>query len=147
MPRALPICSVLLTVLLGLSGCGSDESAAKAEPSEESSPSATSSSPAPTPSATASATPAKPAGSVIEIKVSGDDISPEAKQVKVKAGEKITFRFDSDRAGELHVHSTPAKYVEFGRGTSQHSITLRQPGVVDVEEHESGQLLVRLQVR
>ena len=143
MSRALPICAVLLSVLLGLSGCGTDEPAAKAETTEESSPSSTPSSPTPTPSAS----PSKPAGTTIDITVSGDDISPEAKQVRVKAGEQITFRFDTDRAGELHVHSSPAKYVEFRSGTSQQSITLRQPGVVDVEEHESGQLLVRFQVR
>src|SRR5687767_9768214 len=107
MSRALPVCSVLLAALLGLSGCGADEPGAKAEPTEQSSPSSTPSSTAPTPSAT----PAKPAGTTVEITISGDDISPEAKQLRVKAGEKITFRFDADRAGELHVHSTPAKYL------------------------------------
>lgn len=146
MSRSLSACSVLLVALLCLAGCGTDEPAATAEPTAQSSPSP-SDPPTSSPTATVSPSASKPAGTVIDIRIAGDDISPEAKELRVRPGEKITLRFDTDRAGELHVHSSPARYVEFRRGTSEHTLTLRQPGVVDIEEHDSGQLVARLQVR
>lgn len=83
-------------------------------------------------------------GVVLEVTVSGGEISPMAQAVEIGVGEPLVLRIDSDRSGELHVHSTPEQMVEFASGTSRHELTFDQPGSVDVEEHESGALVARV---
>jgi hypothetical protein len=45
------------------------------------------------------------------------------------------------------VHSTPEKHIEFPKGGSEITLKLDQPGVVDVEDHDSGMVLLQLEVR
>jgi hypothetical protein len=52
----------------------------------------------------------------------------------------------ADRAGELHVHSTPEQELEFDEGESHVELTFDHPGVVEVEDHESGKVILQLQV-
>ena len=59
----------------------------------------------------------------------------------------INLEITSDRAGELHVHSKPEQFVEFEAGTSDAQAGHQRPGVVDIEEHESGHVVVQLEVR
>ena len=40
----------------------------------------------------------------------------------------------------------PAVDVEFPAGQSERKLTIEQPGVVEVEEHDSGKVLLQLQV-
>ena len=46
---------------------------------------------------------------------------------------------------ELHVHQAE-QYVEFEAGTGTYELVISAPGVVDVEEHETGQVVVQLEV-
>lgn len=87
------------------------------------------------------------AGTTIEITLKGTSVSPAGKLVKVKAGLPITLKITADKAGELHVHSSPEQHVEFPQGTSEKVITIDQPGVVDLEDHALGKLIAQLQVR
>jgi hypothetical protein len=50
-------------------------------------------------------------------------------------------------AGEIHVHSTPEKHIEFPAGHSEVTLKIDQPGVVDVEDHLLDKLIVQLEVR
>ena len=142
--------AVLATAVLvvALGACGDDE----AEPVAEDTPSAT---PSPSPSVVESATPnpveeqpspTEQPGTVVSITIEGDKITPGGERLEVGRDEVVTLEITSDRAGELHVHSKPEQYVEFEAGTSTHELVISAPGVVDVEEHESGHVVVQLEV-
>lgn len=82
----------------------------------------------------------------IEIQIDGDNISPKGDRVEVKTGETITLEIDSDRAGELHVHSTPEQELSFDEGVSTVELTIETPGIAEVEEHETGVVVLQLEV-
>lgn len=117
---------------------------------ETSSPEAT-----PTESATLqrpSAEPTKAAESTnaepdVDVRIEGDEVLPNAQEIKLSTGEALSVRIDSDRAGELHVHSTPEQFVEFGAGTTEAEITVTTPGSVEVEDHETGAVIALIEVR
>lgn len=83
----------------------------------------------------------------IEIEIEEDMITPNGELIKVRVGETVKLELESDRRGELHVHATPEQELGFGRGRTSLELTIDTPGVVDVEEHESGVVILQLQVR
>lgn len=120
---------------LSLSACGG-----------EAEPSTAGGTPTPTqttPTDEGTPTPTEEAGAVVKITIEGDTARPLAEQVDLERGETLTLRITSDRAGELHVHSTPEQVVDFEDGTVTRRLTLEQPGTVDIEEHDTGVILVR----
>lgn len=145
-----------LAVVLGaglLAGCGSDAEpgSAASSPSASASESASASSSASasesaSESAGESATPA-PEGTVVSLRIEGGAVRPEGSVVRVAVGEPVTLQIRSDVADELHVHSTPEQEIAFEAGRSEHRLVIDRPGVVDVESHELGLVLVRLEVR
>jgi hypothetical protein len=90
---------------------------------------------------------ASPSGTVVRITIAGDKIDPAGSRVQVKKGEPVTLLINADKAGELHVHSTPEQHVEFPAGSSAATLTIDQPGVVEVEDHALDKLIVQLEVR
>ena len=140
---------------LALSGCAGDP----AEPDADPAPTATSSTPATTPSKTTestegSATPtptpsavAEDEATTIDVTITGDKITPNGQRVSADVGEPVRFKITSDRAGEFHVHSSPEQTPAFSKGTSTVAVTIDTPGVVDVEEHESGIVIAQMEVR
>ena len=131
-----------LCLALPLTGCGDDGPTPQAEPSTP-----TSSSRPSKQGPAASPRPEKPAGSTLSITVTGDDVSPMGRTISLSAGETVTVRITSDRPGELHVHTSPEQYVEFGAGKTRQEVRLDKPGQVDVEEHDTGALVARLLVQ
>lgn len=83
----------------------------------------------------------------VDITFKGDTVTPEGTSVKVKAGEPLKLHITADKAGEIHVHSSPEQHIEYAAGTTDKSVTLDQPGVVDVESHTLDKLIVQVQVR
>ena len=140
--RTAALAAVVLA--LALTGCGDDDT-----PGDDTTP-ASSSAPA---STSPSKTPKKSAESpepdlpTLAVTVSGSDVSPMAETLELDAGDRLLVTVQSDRSGELHVHSSPEQYVEFGAGKTRKTLTLAQPGQVDVEEHETGALVARLLVK
>ena len=45
------------------------------------------------------------------------------------------------------MHATPEQYQEFDEGRSTVEMAFDKPGAVDVEEHESGALVLRVLVK
>lgn len=86
-------------------------------------------------------------GPLLEVVIAGDKVSPNAIDLRVGVGETLTVTIDSDRAGELHVHSKPEQYVEFGAGTSEHDLVITTPGEVEVEDHDTGAVVALIEVR
>jgi hypothetical protein len=85
-------------------------------------------------------------GDAIEIEIEGNSIEPNGKRVEVSAGEPIMLEVESDRAAELHVHSSPEQVLEVKKGESTLSLTIERPGIVNVEEHETGKVVLQLEV-
>jgi hypothetical protein len=132
------------SIALALTACGGEDT-----PAADETPSTTASSSAPSePSPSESATPEEPAPdeNVVEITIEGDQITPNGDRVAVPLGQPVTFDITADRAGELHVHSTPEQELEFGEGETQVQATFDKPGIVEVEDHESDKVVVQLQV-
>lgn len=131
-----PAVALMTGLTLVLAGCGSDgDTGTRTAPEEELTA-------IPQASATAPAADAK----TVSIQIAGDSVSPSGEGVEVKVGQPVVFNIQSDKAGELHVHSTPEKHIEFDEGVSTITLTFDQPGVVDVEDHALDKLIVQLEV-
>jgi len=100
------------------------------------------------PSAPASSgAPVAPAGTTLTITVAGDSVSPNGERLELAVGEPLTVEIDSDRAGELHVHSKPEQYVNFEAGTSTQELVVERPGLVEMEDHDTGDVVAQIEVR
>jgi hypothetical protein len=98
--------------------------------------------------ATPGATASPAAGSkVIAVTITADSVTPSGTRVEVKRNQPIVLEIDAVAAGEIHVHSTPEKHIEFPAGKSAVTMTIDQPGVVDVEDHSLDKLIVQLEVK
>ena len=87
------------------------------------------------------------AAATLKVTIKGKDIAPVAEPLHVGVGQTVSIDVTSDRAGTIHVHSTPEHEYDFDPGTSDFEFPLDQPGQVDIEEHESGTLLARVTVQ
>ena len=140
--------AVTFTLVLALAACGStdEDTAPTAEPTDATS-SATPS------SATSSAAPASPTtestdlGPLLTVTIAGDQVSPNAEEIDLGTGEKLLVEVQSDRAGELHVHSAPEQFIEFGEGTTNSEIVVNTPGTVEVEDHDTSAVVALIEVR
>lgn len=124
MSLTLRLAPVVVVALVGLTGCGTDETAKKVE-----------------------STKGTDGTTTIDVTVKGDTIDPDGGTLKVEKGKPLTLHITADAAGEIHVHSTPEQELEYAAGTSDKTITIDQPGVVDVESHTLDKLIVQLEVR
>lgn len=146
--------AVALTTVLALSACsgGGDESTDDAPQATATSPDDPGSrrpeeSPSTPPSQSTSPTEEAPAGPTIEVRIEGDKVAPNAEELSIAVNETLVWNITSDRAGELHVHSKPEQFVEFGEGTTRAEITIETPGSVEVEDHETSAVVAILEVR
>jgi hypothetical protein len=144
MRRALA--AVAVTVIVLATGCGgSEEPATTAE--ETPATSTPTQSPDTDPTDEPTDEPTEDGPEPIEIVIEGDSIEPNGKRVKVSAGETIPLEVESDRAAELHVHSSPEQVLQVQPGESTLTLTIDRPGIVDVEEHATGLVILQLEVR
>ena len=79
--------------------------------------------------------------------ITGDRVTPNAVVVDLSVGDPLRFEFKTDRAGQLHVHSKPEQFVDFGAGRTVKEITIETPGSVEVEEHDTGAVVAIIEVR
>lgn len=82
----------------------------------------------------------------IEVTIEGDKLTPSGERVKATVGEPVAIHVTSDRAGELHVHSTPEQELQYDKGETDLSFTVDTPGVIDVEDHVAEVVIVQLEV-
>ncbi len=147
-----------VSLLLTLGACSSDDSEDPATDAATSSPSPSESisptTPTPSPdspstgtSPTPTPTPSQADGPELVVTIKGDQVKPNSQEIDLEVGETLIIRFETDRGGELHVHSTPEQYVEFEAGTSTKKLVIEAPGVVEVEEHDTSHVVASLEVR
>ena len=144
--RTAPLAALALSLALALAACGGEDT----EPTDAAT---TSTSPEPSASDSSSGSPSESAsepaedGTRIEITREGDTFTPMGERVEAPVGEPVTLVITADTAGELHVHSTPEQEVAYEAGTSEHTVTIDRPGVVEVESHEPDVVVLQLEVR
>ena len=85
--------------------------------------------------------------STMDITFKGDSVTPSGAKVEVKGGDPLKLHITADKAGEIHVHSSPEQHIEYAAGTTDKTLTIDQPGVVDVESHSLDKLILQLTVR
>jgi ABC-type glycerol-3-phosphate transport system substrate-binding protein len=117
MRRLVPLLAALVLALGGLSACGGDSSSSTSGPKK------------------------------IDITFSGDSVTPNGEKVEVGVGQKIQLHVTADAPGEIHVHSTPEQQLEYEQGTTDLTLTIDKPGIVDVESHSLEKTIVQLEVR
>lgn len=146
--RALTALTVTAALTAALSGCASDPE--PATPSSASTSESTSPTPAGSPSASSKEKPTPKetpeSGPELVVTISGSEVSPNAEVISVDTDEPLLVRFTSDRPGELHVHSKPEQVLEFPAGKSEQELVIETPGLVEIEEHETGAVVAQLKV-
>ena len=144
--RAITV-ALLLAAGLTLSACGEDaDSTAEPDPTPTTASSTPSESPSEEPESEEPEPEPEPAGTVVVVTIEGDRIEPNGASIKADLDEPVVLAITSDRAGELHVHSTPEQFVDFKQGSHEYELTFEQPGVVEVEDHATGFVIAQLQV-
>ena len=83
----------------------------------------------------------------IQITIQDDEISPLGERFEVEAGEPFEVSITADHEGALHVHSDPEQEWDYTDGTTEHEVTIDQPGVVEVELHDPSLVVLQLEVR
>ena len=117
MRRTTAVLATVLSAAALLSGCGKDEPATPGSSSD-----------------------------TIEITFSGDSVTPNGERVQVERGEEITLVIKAEEPGELHVHTSPEQEIVYGTGTTERTLTIDEPGVVDVEAHDLEVVVIQLEV-
>lgn len=69
------------------------------------------------------------------------------KTPSVKLGSRVTLLITSDAADEVHVHGYDIQKNVAAGATVEIAFEADQPGTWEVELHDSGLVLIRLQVR
>lgn len=82
----------------------------------------------------------------VAVEVENGQVTPSGARVDAQVGQTVRFVVDSDAADELHVHSTPERTFAFPAGAEDREFELRltRPGVVEVELHELGDVVVTI---
>ena len=143
-----PLIALALSISLAMSSCGADDEprptdSATSSPSPQEATSPTEADTGPSPSEA----PPTDTGTRIEVTRKNGKFTPDGDRLQAKLGEPIILAITADQPGELHVHSTPEQQVSYGPGTSEHKISIDQPGVVEVESHEPALVVMQLEVR
>lgn len=146
-PTRTLVAALAATAVLAACSDTDDTTPESTEPTSSATPS-TGSTPEPTvtPSATASEEPT-PVGPLLSVAIDGEDVQPNAQEIDLATGERLTIEIQSDRAGELHVHSTPEQFIEFDAGTTRTRLVIETPGSVEVEDHDTSDVVALIEVR
>lgn len=95
---------------------------------------------------------ADPSGSATDTKTinvtfDGDTVTPNGDRIQVGVNQPIELVVKADKAGEIHVHSTPEKELEYSAGTTTLPLKIDKPGIVEVESHALDKTIVQLEVK
>lgn len=83
----------------------------------------------------------------INVTFDGDTVTPNGDRIQVAVNQPIELVVKADKAGEIHVHSTPEKELEYSAGTTTLPLTIDKPGIVEVESHALEKTIVQLEVK
>jgi heme/copper-type cytochrome/quinol oxidase subunit 2 len=126
----------LMATLLITAGCGGSNTAEKPSTPSTVSPSDMSNQQQP------------PARLVIDVAISGGNVTPTNAQLRAKVKEPIVIRVKSDAADQLHVHSVPEHTFNIDPKPGQSfQFTVDVPGQVEVELHQLNRTIATIQLQ
>lgn len=140
------IVALLATTLVACGGGGGDAAQPPATDGPGTAPAASPSDPASQPAATP---PDSPATDVVNIAIAITDgkVSPAGQRVDVPRGAAVSLEITTDAADEVHVHGHDiTAAIQPGQPTRVEFVA-DEPGLFEVETHDSHLLLVQLAVR
>jgi len=134
-----PLSRTLLTLAataLIVAGCGGS-TGSESSSSAASGSSGTSGPPASTAAPQLTDDQSPPTRLVVDVTISGGEVTPTNEPLQGAVGEPIVIRVNSDAADQLHVHSNPEHtFTVEPKNGQQFQFTVEVPGKVDVELHE-----------
>lgn len=83
----------------------------------------------------------------IEVRVENGDVQPPPDRVKVVLGQRVRIVVESDAVDEIHVHGYELQAQVTPTEPAAIEFVADEPGLFEVETHESGTLLFQLQVQ
>jgi heme/copper-type cytochrome/quinol oxidase subunit 2 len=99
------------------------------------------------PTRTVPSAPATASERRVEVAFAGGRVSPEPGRVRVTVGEQVRLVVTSDVTDEIHVHGYDLE-ARIGPGApGELAFTADQPGLFEVETHETEKLLCQLLVQ
>lgn len=136
----------IAALAVGIAGCGSDPASpadAAAEPTAlvATSPPGADATVTPTPTSTAAA-----ADVTVEIEIAGRDVAPPPGRTSVPLGARVRIEIAADQADTVHVHGYDVEAGVMPTAPAVFEFTADQPGLFEVETHDSGLLLTQLVV-
>jgi hypothetical protein len=154
MPRPFPA-ALLAAAVIALAACGGTDDDAQASPTT-----APTTANAPTGAADEPTSPSEPAdqsptaapepapddAQLVELTVTGGEISGDTGRVEMPLGTDVQLTVTSDTADELHVHGFELTAALPAGETVQLRFVADRAGVFEVELHDARRVLTRLQV-
>jgi hypothetical protein len=139
-----PLVGLLIACCL-VAGCGADDGGETAATTTTAS--ASTSTAGETSSTAATTTTAGFSGTVIEVRVTGDEVETASRRVRVDRGGQVRVRVQADRAEEVHVHGYDLS-ADVAPGTpAVIEFTADAAGVFEVELEQAKLQLFELQVQ
>ncbi|HEU4898182.1 MAG TPA: hypothetical protein VFX88_11560 [Actinomycetota bacterium] len=130
-----------------LAGCGGDDGGGGAAATTTVASTTTTTSAEPTSTEEPTTTTAGFSGTLIEAKVTGDQVDTASRRVRVSRGEKVRIQVEADHAEEVHVHGYDLKKDVAPGEPAVIEFTADAPGVFEVELEEAALKLFELQVQ
>jgi len=73
----------------------------------------------------------------VTVTLEGDTGTPAGDRVDVDVNQPVDLDITADRAGRIHVHSSPEQYFDFKAGDNDPiKLQFDRPGKVEIEFHE-----------
>jgi hypothetical protein len=85
---------------------------------------------------------------VIDIRINDQTVTPNGDRIEVSVGQRIELDVTADAPGEIHVHSSPEQEFEYDKGSSTIEVKpITAPGIIAVESHTLGKIILQLQAQ
>jgi plastocyanin len=138
---------VVTVALLLLAACGGNQPTEAATTAAQPSAAVTTEATPPRSPAAASASASPSEVREVEVTVANGVVDTATERVEVATGETVRLVVTSDIDDELHVHGAASTQAELRAGQpTTLEVSFDEPGVYYVELHESGILLLQLEV-
>ena len=141
-----PLVGLLLVCSL-VAGCGGDDGGEAGGTTTTAAATSTTTTVGATTSTAATTTTAGFSGTLIEVRVNGDEVETATRRVRVDRGEKIRIRVQADRAEEVHLHGYDLSADVAPGKPAVIDFTADAAGVFEVELEQARLPLFELQVQ
>jgi FtsP/CotA-like multicopper oxidase with cupredoxin domain len=141
-----PLVGLLLACWF-VAGCGGDDGGQAAATTTMATSASTSTTVGETTSTGDTTTTAGFSGTLIEVRVTGDEVETASRRVRVDRGERVRIRVQADRAEEVHLHGYDLRADVAPGRPAVIEFTADAAGVFEVELEQAKLQLFELQVQ